>query len=448
MKINLKGILLAFSAILVVGCQEKDNKGNEGGCSVTTIEVTEITAFSAKTGGIVSGSETITERGVCWGISAEPTVDDNNAFDIDPVAGEYTIKIEGLTPQTTYYARAYAKKDNGEVIYGEALPFDTAEVELESESNSYLVEPYATIAIPVSRANKSTLGQQIKADDKLEAELLWMDNMGVVNSIETYGDGENGCVVVYAGGTDGNALVTVKVNDEVKWSWHIWVSQSANAITTIELPSGAKIMDRNLGAISKTISEIGAVGLQYQFGRKDPFTASASFGTPAEVLKYDLEGNNPEIVLADGPKSLAFAVANPDTYIKSNYCDWCDENVLTWWSDESGAKTIYDPCPEGWRVPSIDDYAGIAQEHFNDVEGGNMYVYNEQSNFFPFTGYREVTGLMDATANYGTLWVNAVIDGAQGEASALSPSYGLGGVQAVNGSPRSRALSIRCVKEQ
>ena len=54
---------------------------------------------------------------------------------------------------------------------------------------------------------------------------------------------------------------------------------------------------------------------------------------------------------------------------------------------------------------------------------------------------------MDATANYGTFWVNAVIDGASGEASALSPSYGTGGTAAVNGAPRGRALSIRCLQE-
>ena len=54
---------------------------------------------------------------------------------------------------------------------------------------------------------------------------------------------------------------------------------------------------------------------------------------------------------------------------------------------------------------------------------------------------------MDATGNFGTFWVNTVIQGDAGTGSALSPSYGVGGTAAVNGAPRGRALSIRCVKE-
>src|SRR5690554_5956623 len=56
-------------------------------------------------------------------------------------------------------------------------------------------------------------------------------------------------------------------------------------------------------------------------------------------------------------------------------------------------KTVYDPCPAGWRVPAIEDYSDLADEHFNkDVEGGHLFIHADQSNFFAFTGYREVQG--------------------------------------------------------
>ena len=35
-------------------------------------------------------------------------------------------------------------------------------------------------------------------------------------------------------------------------------------------------MDRNLGAISATRGDVGAIGLYYQWGRKDPFLGSSS----------------------------------------------------------------------------------------------------------------------------------------------------------------------------
>lgn len=446
MKIKFHWLLLAGVLIATSGCNKKEEVALD--LQVTTKPVTHLTAFGAMSGGNITGTEPITERGICWGTSDAPMVDDASVSDIDPVEGEYNAKMIMLEPATVYYVRAYAVSSSGKTVYGSSISFTTADVVALSESNSYLANPNDEVIIPVSRANKSSLGEQISSTDILVAELLWMDNMDVIDTVFVQGTGSTGKLVVLTGSVDGNAVVTVKVNNEIKWSWHIWVSQSANSISTITMPSGAKLMDRNLGATSKTISEIGAVGVQFQFGRKDPFTASASFGTPSEVLLYDLAGNNPSIATVAGPKNLAFAMANPLTYVKSQWVDWCDQDIRTWWKNEEGTKTVYDPCPEGWRVPAIEDYAGLADEHFDKtVQGGHNFIYNSQSNYFAFTGYREVEGAMDATANYGTFWVNSVIPGAAGVGSALSPSYGVGGTAAVNGAPRARALSIRCIKE-
>ncbi|MEA4982564.1 MAG: hypothetical protein VB066_07585 [Paludibacter sp.] len=446
MKIRFKWLLLAGIMFAAVSCNKEEEPALD--LQVTTKPVSNLTAFSAMGGGSVSGTEPISERGICWGKSDNPTVDDASVADIDPVEGDYSSRIVKLDPATKYYVRAYAVSTSGKTIYGNSLSFTTADVVALSESNSYLANPNDAVIIPVSRANKSSLGEQISSNDVLVAELLWMDNMDVIDTVFVHGTGSTGKVVVLTGNVDGNAVVTVKVNNNIKWSWHIWVTQGANSVSTITMPSGAKLMDRNLGATSKTISEIGAVGVQFQFGRKDPFTASASFGTPSEVLLYDLAGNNPSIATVAGPKNLAFAMANPLTYVKSQWVDWCDQDIRTWWKNEEGTKTVYDPCPEGWRVPAIEDYAGLADEHFDKtVQGGHNFIYNGQSNYFAYTGYREVEGAMDATANYGTMWVNSAIPGATGTGAALSPSFGVGGTAAVNGAPRARALSIRCIKE-
>ena len=428
--------------------KENDEKKETIDLKVTTNAVADLTAFTATAGGKVTGTEPIIKKGICWSTKAAPTTEDKVATDIDPVAGEFTLKIADLEPGTSYNVRAFVVTRSGETIYGNTVNFSTKAIMPQAEANSYIAGYNDVVVIPVSRANKSILGTQIASADEITAELIWMDNEGVIENVFTHGKGTTGNVIVTTGSLNGNAAVAVKVNNNIVWSWHIWVDAEPSKIGTIEMPSGAVLMDRNLGATSKAVSEIGAVGVQFQFGRKDPFSASASFGTPSEVLLYNLSGKNPEIKKVVGPKNPAFAVANPHTFIKSLWVDWCDENITTWWKSEDGSKTVYDPCPAGWRVPSIEDYAGLADEHFNkNVEGGHNFIFNGQSNFFAFTGYREVEGNMDATANYGTFWVNAVIPGDAGIGSALSPSFGVGGTAAINGAPKARALSIRCIKE-
>lgn len=444
------GLFLLVASIIfaVTSCSKEEEKKEVIDLKVTTNAVANLTAFTATGGGKVTGSEPIVKRGICWSKNAEPTTDDKVATDVDPVVGDFTLKMSDLEPSTGYYIRAFAVTRSGETVYGSTVNFSTKVVTPQAESNSYIAGYNDVVVIPVSRANKSALGEQISSSDEITAELIWMDNEAVVEKVFTYGTGSVGNLIVTTGGINGNAVVAVKVNNKIVWSWHIWVNEEPSKIGTIKMPSGAILMDRNLGATSKTVSEIGTVGVQFQFGRKDPFTASASFGTPSEVLLYDLSGKNPVIKTVNGPKNLAFAVANPHTYVKSMWVDWCNENITTWWKSEDGSKTVYDPCPSGWRVPSIEDYSGLADEHFNkDVEGGHNFIFDKQSNFFAFTGYREVEGNMDATANYGTFWVNSVIPGDAGIGSALSPSFGVGGTAPINGAPRARALSIRCIRE-
>ena len=444
------GLFLLVASIIfaVTSCSKEEEKKEVIDLKVTTNAVANLTAFTATGGGKVTGSEPIVKRGICWSKNAEPTTDDKVATDVDPVVGDFTLKMSDLEPSTGYYIRAFAVSRSGETVYGSTVNFSTKVVAAQAESNSYIAGYNDVVVIPISRANKSALGEQISSSDEITAELIWMDNEAVVEKVFTYGTGSVGNLIVTTGGINGNAVVAVKVNNKIVWSWHIWVNEEPSKIGTIKMPSGAILMDRNLGATSKTVSEIGTVGVQFQFGRKDPFTASASFGTPSEVLLYDLSGKNPVIKTVNGPKNLAFAVANPHTYVKSMWVDWCNENITTWWKSEDGSKTVYDPCPSGWRVPSIEDYSGLADEHFNkDVEGGHNFIFDKQSNFFAFTGYREVEGNMDATANYGTFWVNSVIPGDAGIGSALSPSFGVGGTAPINGAPRARALSIRCIRE-
>ena len=95
--------------------------------SVTTCEVTNVTMNSALASGQVTdeGSSSVTERGVCWSTSHDPTTSDSHASSGGGM-GSYSINIIGLAESTTYYVRAYATSREG-TAYGDEVSFTTFE---------------------------------------------------------------------------------------------------------------------------------------------------------------------------------------------------------------------------------------------------------------------------------------------------------------------------------
>ena len=99
----------------------------EGLPVVTTSGITEITATSAKGGGEVTdqGASNVTERGICWGTSHNPTTAGAHASS-GTGAGSYTVSMTNLTPNATYYVRAYATNSQG-TAYGAEVSFTALE---------------------------------------------------------------------------------------------------------------------------------------------------------------------------------------------------------------------------------------------------------------------------------------------------------------------------------
>ncbi|MBO6026088.1 MAG: carboxypeptidase regulatory-like domain-containing protein [Bacteroidales bacterium] len=94
--------------------------------SVTTKEVKDVTSTSALCKGIVTddGGADILECGVCWGSTANPTVNGQHHAASSASIGEFSVSITGLTANTTYHVRAYAKNSKG-TAYGKDLTFKT-----------------------------------------------------------------------------------------------------------------------------------------------------------------------------------------------------------------------------------------------------------------------------------------------------------------------------------
>jgi uncharacterized protein (TIGR02145 family) len=113
-------MVAGFVLIFANGCKDKEKTVPV----LTTSVVTGITSISASCGGQITGGCTVLyDRGVCWSTGTDPTIADSKT---SLGAGEdcFSCTMSGLTPNTTYYVRAYATNDVG-TGYGSAVSFTT-----------------------------------------------------------------------------------------------------------------------------------------------------------------------------------------------------------------------------------------------------------------------------------------------------------------------------------
>ena len=185
----------------------------------------------------------------------------------------------------------------------------------------------------------------------------------------------------------GNALIAAKDGEgNILWSWHIWIPETAIGILTDATLVTGKIMDRNLGALIPATSAgapLTSNGLNYQWGRKDPLVA-ANYGATVASSKVD----------AAAEIDIAYSILHPTEYIKGSentgLGNWNNTDVSTLWND-GGNKTIYDPCPAGYRVPVKNDGENMWSSGSSGwTAGTGTLLYGEL--VFPYSGYFESEG--------------------------------------------------------
>ena len=261
---------------------------------------------------------------------------------------------------------------------------------------------------------------------------------------------------------NGNAVIAAKdASGNILWSWHIWVCSGYNPASTAQTyyNSAGKMMDRNLGAISATPGNVGALGLLYQWGRKDPFMGSSSISSSTKAAST-LSWPSP-VSSTSSNGTIAYAVAHPTTFItynSSNY-DWyytgSSSTDKTRWQS---SKTIYDPCPPGWKVPT-----GGSSGVWSKAAGSSSsfsYTWDSTNKGMNFSGkFGSASTIWYPAANFlyhgagilffvgdyygGSWWSCTPNDG-----SACSLYLGSdGGVGPSDSYDRAFGLSVRCLQE-
>ena len=313
------------------------------------------------------------------------------------------------------------------------------------------------------------------------AEVVWADAADLVHSPSIVHVGGNAFLDFEVKANDiqsGNAVVAVTkgsgASKTVLWSWHLWfapkdaldkipVTNHQGKIynftketlgwkptqwsgSTYDKPRTVKVKVvqtiKNGGVAQETVINItqnpgnvkkGATTL-YQFGRKDAFPG---------VDASDLAANSHFTQNAGDNMSIMNGIQHPDNFYiwgsswystpptgYSYYNLWSAENTTTGFNDNSVVKTVYDPCPVGFKMPASNAFTGFTA---NGQNGGTMNVdgtsdwQTYQNNFghnfwtnssktatinFPASGYRDSS---DGSLNYvgvnGCYW-SAVPNGA------------------------------------
>ena len=198
----------------------------------------------------------------------------------------------------------------------------------------------------------------------------------------------------------------------------------------------------------------------YQWGRKDPLQASNGRSNTQTFKTYYPSSSAYAPAIASGKVSIGAAIRSPYTFYtkQSSPYVWCSTTYHNHWSStingtglgqnaNAKAKTVYDPSPVGFRVPSPDAWSGFDDASnftWGTVNGNNGRTYTPSGLFFPASGGRDrSSGGMYFVGAGGLLWNSSPNSATIGyyllfTSSAVRPS---------NYNYHANGFTVRCVKE-
>ena len=313
------------------------------------------------------------------------------------------------------------------------------------------------------------------------AKIVWSDEKDLVTSPTIAHVGGDGYLDFEVKATDiksGNTVVAVTKNGTVVWSWHLWFAPKS-ALNKIEVTNhqGVKynFTEETLGwkpkgevttynaprtvkvKVEQTIANGGAklftvinitqnnggkkegISTLYQFGRKDAFPGMDETKLPEGSINKNAGDN----------MSITNGIQNPQNFYTwggswynnppagySYYNLWSADNTTTGYNDNAVVKTVYDPCPVGFKMPASNAFTGFTSngqyqsgaaninangtadswDKFSAAYGHNFYTNSSKNAtiFFPASGFRDYSdGSLSNVGSNGGYW-SAVPSGPYG----------------------------------
>ena len=271
------------------------------------------------------------------------------------------------------------------------------------------------------------------------AAVIWTED-GIEFSSLSLSNGYSTLNIELSKNVGGNALIGLYDgegdNAHLLWSFHIWAPK--DALPADQLSNGLNGMALALGQVTGDTDTY----MYYQWGRKDPLGRAPDYSNAAPSSLFSMTaGVSPygavpaKTNTAYGTKTVNDARLNPTVFYKKNSGDWTSRDDNLWKED---SKTIYDPCPKGYRIAPKALWADMtdSDEHISP----RRYVYNGLT--YTSGGARaDGDGSIGGVGSSGYYWSGSV-DGTNGVSLNLYP----GGVTPSSNKYRAYGYAVRCVQ--
>jgi len=362
-------------------------------------------------------------------LTAETAIDATTGVDffavVAPQGPDFTCDIKVVLENGSSMTQKF---EDAEVVRAKARKandyIDRGTIVYYGNANCYIAKPGETVEIDVTPRYMSGYETCAPTDhdaftkDIASADVVWKE-VGLTGELTAVL--EDGKLKVGGIAGAGNALVAIKDADGIiLWSYHIWVPKSDPTQTltykmhsSYTLAATEEMMPMNLGAMDKTGAD--AYGLYYQWGRKDP------------LGRWDVVNKKYVECGIDWTSWIAMAwFLNSTNAQYPNYGAYCDcvqggiryphkflatggtqgyrgngVDISGFWGNHStsnnntnSVKSVFDPCPQGYRVPQRGVFANFVNESYtgNGITANNVTI--AVSNV-------KITNSSSAKADYG-----------------------------------------------
>lgn len=446
MKLISAKTLIAFSLLfLAVYSCKKDKNADKKLATVTIEGPTDLTLSSATLHGTITedGNDEITEAGFVYSSNVQqPTTADNKIKSID-MEGDFSAAVNALTSGTKYYVRAYAINSVG-TAYSNKIDFTTGNaapvvsnvlIDGTLEVNKTVTATY-TYTDAESDAEGETTFQWYEASSSAGAEETPID--GATENTFVIQDAQNGKFLrvavtpkATAGTTDGieiKSAYSIEVGAETVTFTYNGATVTYGTITSST--TQRKWLDRNLGALrlAQSVTDFQAYGDLFQWGRGDDGhqVIDRTDGTDNAIgrngitsLVEPYETSNDDI-----PETNRFII-NAEFAVR----DWrVPQNPNLW----QGVNGINNPCPSGWRIPTLAEWnaEGLGSDAFERLKMTYAGRRNFEAGVFMGTSESGLYWTSDVNSNNGRSWYVAI------ESSGYSSYHNV----------RATGSSCRCIK--